>query len=292
MKSHLLAIEWSQGIEDAWSDVATFVPTFIAFLAVLFVGWIIVRIIARAVRKVLQRVGFNEAVSRGPLDDFLSRSDNDAATIVSKVVYYIGLLLVLQMAFAVFGPNAVSAMIDSIIAFVPKAVVALVIIAVAMVIGGAVRDIITTSLGRLPYGRAAGTGAYVAIMVVAGFAALSHMEIAPDIVNAVFYAMLAVIAGSAIVAIGGGGIQPMRMRWERSLARYDEEKGRMKHEVQAARADAAYRSDIVEGQGEVDMSRSQPRAQAPHGQQTQQYGYTDYSGYEGGAYEGGGYEPR
>lgn len=282
MKSNLLAIEFSQGIEDAWSDVATFVPKFIGFLAVLLIGYIVVKIIARVVRKVLHRVGFDNMVARGGLSDMLARSNSDASTIVSKLVYYVLLLLVLQMSFTVFGENPVSEMIDSIIAFVPTAVVALVIMGVAFVIAGAARDIVTASLGRLSYGQAAGTAVYAAIMVIGGFAALSHLRIAPDIVNAVFYAMLAVIAGSAIVAIGGGGIQPMRMRWERTLARYDEEKGRMRHEVQAARADAAYRSDIVEGQGAADMTQSQARARQAQQYGGQQYGYTDYSGYEGG----------
>jgi hypothetical protein len=56
------------------------------------------------------------------------------------------------------------------------------------------------------------------------FAALNQLQIAPAIVNATFYAVLAIIAGSAIVAIGGGGVQPMRARWERTLQRYDQEK--------------------------------------------------------------------
>ena len=35
--------------------------------------------------------------------------------------------------------------------------------------------------------------------------------------------MLAIIVGSAVIAIGGGGIYPMRARWERILAKYDDE---------------------------------------------------------------------
>ena len=39
------------------------------------------------------------------------------------------------------------------------------------------------------------------------------------VLSILFYALLAIIAGSAIVAIGGGGIGPMRAQWEKALGR-------------------------------------------------------------------------
>ena len=35
----MYAISFSEGIEDAWSDVAQFVPKLVAALAILLVGW-------------------------------------------------------------------------------------------------------------------------------------------------------------------------------------------------------------------------------------------------------------
>jgi hypothetical protein len=72
-----------------------------------------------------------------------------------------------------------------------------------------------------------------------------------------------IVAGSAIVAVGGGGIQPMRQRWQNALDRYDEEKPRLRHEVQAAKQRrASGETSMVAGQGNADMTRSPE--QAPH----------------------------
>lgn len=49
--------------------------------------------------------------------------------------------------------------------------------------------------------------------VVALAAALKQLQIATNVVNAVLYATLAAAVGIAIVAVGGGGISPMRSRW-------------------------------------------------------------------------------
>jgi membrane protein required for beta-lactamase induction len=88
-----------------------------------------------------------------------------------------------------------------------------------------------------------------AIWVVGIAAALNQVEIAPEIVNGLFYAMLALIVGVGIVAIGGGGIQPMRERWQRALLRMDQEAPRMRQEAQAnagrARAEMRERTDEV-----------------------------------------------
>jgi hypothetical protein len=48
-----------------WRSVATFAPKLVAFLLILIIGWIVAKLIAKAVDKILERVGFDRAVERG-----------------------------------------------------------------------------------------------------------------------------------------------------------------------------------------------------------------------------------
>ena len=264
----LLGVEWSQGIEDAWSDVATFVPKLVGFLVILFIGWFVAKALARVAKGVLERVGFNSAIERGGIAKALESSPYDAAEMVGKLIFYGLMLLVLQMAFGVFGDNPVSDLIHGVIAYLPKVIAAIVIIVVAAAIASVAKEMIGNALGGLGYGEMLGTIASIAIVTVGVFAALSQLEIAPAIINSLFYAILAVIAGSAIVAIGGGGIQPMRQRWQNALDRYDEEKPRFRQQMQASKeqraAQAAAGTPMVAGQGSADMARSPEHEQAPH----------------------------
>ncbi len=230
------AVEWSRGIEDAWSRVAAFVPKLVGFLLVLFIGYFAAKAIARVADAVLERVGFDRAVERGGVKQALSKSKYDASDIVSKLIFYGLFLLVLQMAFGLFGPNPVSDLIAGVIAYLPKVFAAIVIVVVATAIAAAAKELISAALGGLSYGTALANVASIAIVTLGAFAALNQLQIAPAIVNGLFYALLAVVAGSAIVAIGGGGIQPMRQRWDNALAKWDEEKPRMQHEVRGASA--------------------------------------------------------
>jgi Conserved TM helix len=230
----LAAIQWSQGISDAWSKVASFVPKLFGCLLILVVGYLVAKAVAKAIDKVLERVGFDKAVERGGVKKALDKSQYDASDLVSKVVFYAIFLVVLQMAFGVFEPNPVSDLLAGVIAYLPKVVAAIVIIVVATAVAAAARELIQVSLGGLEFSKTVATVAGGAIVGVGFFAALNQLQIAPAIVNGLFYAVLAVVAGSALIAIGGGGIRPMQQRWEKALGRWDEERPRISNQAAGA----------------------------------------------------------
>jgi len=73
------------------------------------------------------------------------------------------MLIVLQLAFGVFGPNPISDILDGVIAYIPKVLAAIVIIVIAAAIAAAVKDLIQATLGGLEYGRVLATVAGAAM---------------------------------------------------------------------------------------------------------------------------------
>ena len=239
MENALVAVDLGQGVEDAFRSVTVFVPKLLGFLAILVIGYFVAKVIGRVANAALERVGFDRAVERGGIKKALSRSDYDASDILGKVIFYALFLLVLQLAFGVFGPNPVSQLLNAVIAYLPKVIAAIIIIVVAAAIGAAAKSLIENALGGLSYGRPLAATASAAILAVGVFAALSQLEIAPEIVTGLFYAVLAIVAGSAIIAIGGGGIQPMRSRWEQALSRIEQEAPQAREQVRSQRQEQA-----------------------------------------------------
>jgi hypothetical protein len=208
---------FSAAMSDLWRSVAVFVPKFVAFLLILLIGWFVAKAIGKAIDAILERVGFDRAVERGGVKKALAHSRYDASTIVGKLVYYALLLFVLQLAFGVFGPNPISDLIASVIGFVPKAIVAIIIIVVASAIAAAVRDLISNALGGLSYGRVLATIASVFILALGIIAALNQVGIATTVTTPILVAVLATVAGILIVGVGGGLVRPMQSRWESYL---------------------------------------------------------------------------
>ncbi|MEU4715345.1 hypothetical protein AB0F73_17035 [Micromonospora purpureochromogenes] len=230
-------------VADMWRSVLLFIPRAIAFIAILVVGWIIARAVLKIVDKVLERVGFDRAVERGGIKRALERTKYDASDILAKLAYYAVLLFTLQFAFGVWGPNAISDLIRGVVAWLPRAFVAIVIVVVAAAIANAVRDLVTGALGGLSYGRVLGDLTAVFILALGIIAALNQVGVATTVTTPVLIAVLATVAGILIVGVGGGLVKPMQSRWDRWLDRMAEE----------SRAIQVHRQAQAAGRG--DMSR-------------------------------------
>ncbi len=109
-------------------------------------------------------------------------------------MFYALFLVVLTYAFNVFGPNPVSALLASVIAFLPKIFIAIVILVITAAIATAARELVVATLGGLSYGNMLGNLAAGAILFIGLFMALDQLEIAEDIVQTLFTAIIAVIA--------------------------------------------------------------------------------------------------
>lgn len=227
----LAQVDVGQSLQDGFTTVLNFLPNLLAFLAILIIGYFVAKLLERVIDGVLERVGFDRMVERGGVKQALDRTKFDASDILAKIVFYAIMLFVLQMAFGVFGDNPISELLFGVIAFLPKIFVAILIIVIASAIAAAVRELADAAIGSLSYGRILANAAAIVIIGVGIFAALNQVEIAPAIVNGLFYALLAIVVGVTIVAVGGGGIVPMRQRWERALELVDDESDRIREQV-------------------------------------------------------------
>ena len=221
-----------RSFRNVLEQVIAFLPKLAAFLLILIIGYFVAKIFAKLVNKVLERVGFDRAVERGGVKKALAKSQFDASDILAKVVFYAVMLFVLSTAFGVFGDNPISDYLRAIISYLPKVFVAILILVIASAVAAGVKLLVQNALGGLSYGKLLANAASVIILALGVFAALDQLEIAQNVVNAVLYAVLAAVVGVVVVAVGGGGIQPMRMRWERALAKAEAEAPRAASEAQ------------------------------------------------------------
>jgi hypothetical protein len=250
-------IDFQGGLEDAWSRIATFVPKFLGFLLILLVGYFIAKALAKIVDALLERVGFDGLVERGSLKAAFEHSKFDPSDVVGVIVFWAVFLIALQLAFGVFGPNPVSDLIQGIIAYLPNVIVAVIILVLVGALAKVVTDLLSAMLGSAQAGTWIARSAGFAILMLGIFAALDQLKIAPAIVNGLFYAILAIIVGSAIVAVGGGGIGTMRRYWERTSSK-----------LETTAADVKENADPEAGRQAVHDRMQQERAAMSSGSQS------------------------
>ncbi|WP_341720245.1 hypothetical protein QQG74_11265 [Micromonospora sp. FIMYZ51] len=260
-------VDIGTAVADMWRSVLLFVPRAIAFIAILVIGWLIARAVLKIVDTVLERVGFDRAVERGGIKRALERTKYDASDILAKLAYYAVLLFTLQFAFGVWGPNAISNLIAGVVAWLPRAFVAIVIVVIAFAIANAVRDLVSGALGGLSYGKVLADLTAFFIIALGVIAALNQVGIATTVTTPVLVAVLATVAGILIVGVGGGLVRPMQNRWEGWLHRIAEESRAVREQQQGA---AAGRSDMQRQM--ADRAGAEPGREMAGGRGTYQSG--------------------
>ncbi|GAA4958769.1 hypothetical protein GCM10023224_50980 [Streptomonospora halophila] len=266
-----------QGLTDAWSAVASFVPLLAAFLLILIIGWIISKIVGRLVGKGLGKAGLDRGLERSGVGEYFQRSRYSASELCGRIVYYVLLLITLQLAFSVFGPNnPITQLLNEVVAWIPLAIVALVILVVAGMIAKAARDIISSALAGLGYGRLLANIAGLFIMGLGVIAALNQIGVATTVTQPVLIAVLATVGGILVVGVGGGLIRPMQGRWANWLDAAERETGRLREDsYRAGRSDA-----MQQGPGQGAPEQQPTREHSTHGPATM--GGPAQSGRRGG----------
>ncbi|MGH3436080.1 MAG: mechanosensitive ion channel family protein [Sciscionella sp.] len=205
----------TQGLGNAWSVLVSFVPKLLGFLLILLVGWLIAKAVSKAVDFLLGKVGFDKLVEKSGIAGAMGNSPITPRGLLVKLVYYFILLIALNYAFRAFGSgNPVSSMLNQIIAYLPRVLVAVLLVLIAAAIGRVVRDLVTGALGQRPFTKILGTIVFVFIIGLGVIAALSQMGIAMSVTLPVLVTVLGTIGGILVVGVGGGLIRPMQARWE------------------------------------------------------------------------------
>ncbi|MGK5677913.1 mechanosensitive ion channel family protein [Actinoplanes sp. URMC 104] len=249
----------SRGLGDMWHAVVMVVPVAVAFAAILLIGYLVARAARAAATRGLHKAGLDRAVERGAVAG-LFRAE-PPSMLAGRLAFFAVLLLALHLAFGVWGPNPVSALLTALIAWLPRLLVAIVLVLVAATVARAVRDLVAGALGALPYGPLLARAASVVIVTLGVVAALDQVRIATAVTQPLLIAVLATVGGVVVVGAGGGLIKPMQQRWDTWLDRATTGSTAIRDHVRAGRPAEEHRR--YADPGEADETQVIPRQADP-----------------------------
>ncbi len=207
-------VDWKSSITDMLTVVAEFLPKLLIFVVILLVGFFIAKQVRRFVAAGLKKINFDVYIDKAGLGAPLERAGfADSGRFVAKLFYYIIALTTLKVAFDALGIQALSDPIDSLISFIPKVIVAIVLLIVGGIIANVVGDIVRTATAGQPFGHFATKAAVFGVWFIFGFAAFNELGIASDIVNTLFTAIVGSLSAVIIIKFGVGGIWAARDRF-------------------------------------------------------------------------------
>lgn len=202
------------------ADIGRFIPKLIAALLLLWVGNWIAKFLRKWIVRGLEKIGAGRLTAAAGLEPTLEQAGTSGVALIGQVIYFLILLVFIQIAAEVLGIEQITALLDTLIAYLPLVVVALIVLFIAAAIANwAARAV-------QPFAESRNVGwvstvVRVSILVFGVLAALDTLNFAPSVISKVENTLLQYLPLSVLVAgaisFGIGGIDTAK-QWWRKLA--------------------------------------------------------------------------
>jgi hypothetical protein len=192
-------------LTTAFDGLVAFLPSLIAGLVILLVGYVVAKVLQRLTRALGRRIGLERLGDRLGM-----RSETEpypASAWAGKAVFFVVMLATFLQAARAWNLGFIAVGLAIVMAYLPRVLAACLIFGAALYAANWTRD-------RLANRRLEGAASTIrflpsiargVILAVGMFMVLRELEFAPDIVNAAFIIILSGIAVAGAIAFGFGG---------------------------------------------------------------------------------------
>jgi hypothetical protein len=190
-------------------QVANLLPRLGLGVVVLILGWLLARAARFTVNKGLRAINFNVVTERAGLDGFLKQGGvkTDTVGILGLLVYWLVILAALFVAASGLDLTHVTDLLERVILFLPKAILAVLILAFGGYFARFVGLSVTTYCKNVGIrdGELLGRLAQYAILGFIVLITLDHMGVGGDIIRLTFLIVLGGVVLALALAFGIGG---------------------------------------------------------------------------------------
>ncbi|MCW5661385.1 MAG: hypothetical protein KIT60_27085 [Burkholderiaceae bacterium] len=190
-------------------QIGAFLPRLLVAVGVLIVGWLIAKAARFTTVKALRAFNFHVLTERAGIDGFLQQggTEKDATDLFALIVYWLVILAALIIASNGLGLSQVTDLLTRVMLFLPKLLVALVLLIIGSYFGRFVGQAVTTYLRNAEIADADLLGFVVRYAIVAFVVLLAfdHLDIGGGLIQNTFLILLSGVVLALALAFGIGG---------------------------------------------------------------------------------------
>ncbi len=191
------------------NEIAVALPKIIGAILILLIGWIIARLIKRAIIKLLQLIKLNKLAEKVGIEKFLKEGGlkKTSVDLIGSLFYWIIMLTVILAVFNSLQLTSAQELFNSIILFIPNIIVALIILLFGLYAARFISTVLSSSLKNMKDKTAELIEkiAYYSIVVFTIFLVLGQLKIAQDIITNAFILVFGAFCLAFGIAFGLGG---------------------------------------------------------------------------------------
>ena len=203
----------TQALKDsftqAWTQVIMIAPKLVAMVAVLVAGYVLARWIGGLIAVISEKIGLQTAAEKSGL----ARSMHDVGirrpvpAIVGGLTFWLLMSVFVMAAFSILGLESVSLATKEVVNYIPKVLVATVVVVVGLLAATFVRGVVATSADRggLAYAEYRAGGCYWVRPILTFIAAFNQLGIQFALLEQLILVGSAGLAAGFALAFGLGG---------------------------------------------------------------------------------------
>ena len=190
-------------------QAAELAPRVVLAIVVLLVGWVIAKVVRFAIARGLRAINFRVLTERAGMDAFLRNGGirADTTELIALLCYWVVILAALIVGFNGLGLTYVTDLLAKVVLFVPKVLVALVILAFGAYFARVVGEAVAAYFRNVQMQDAdlLGRIAQYALLTFVILIALDQVAVGGDIVRQTFLIILAGVVFALALAFGLAG---------------------------------------------------------------------------------------
>jgi Conserved TM helix/Mechanosensitive ion channel len=204
---------WGQvfvtSFQQAFSQIIALAPRALALVVVLIAGYAVAKVVGRVVAALSDRIGLPTAAERGGLVESMKRVgiSRSVSNILGQIVFWFLMCVFLMAAFNILELQALSDAMQSVVAYIPRLLVATVVVVIGLLIANFLRGVIATSADRvgISYAERLATGCYYVLALMTFIAAFDQLAIKFALLEQMILISFAAVALGLGLAVGLGG---------------------------------------------------------------------------------------
>ena len=205
---HSTNVLWNSFV-TAFQPMINGAPLVIAAVIVLVIGFIASRYVGRGVSRLSEKLGLQTAGERSGLSDSMQQVgiQRSVSQILGTIVFWLLMSVFLMAACNILELPSVTNAMENVVNYIPKLLVASVIVVVGLLLSSFLRGVIATSADRvgISYAQQLATACYYLLAMMGFIAAFDQLAIKFELLNYVILIAFGAVAVGFGLAFGLGG---------------------------------------------------------------------------------------
>ena len=138
-------------LKEKMLEMIDVIPNLVAAISIFIVGLLLAKFLRRIIKKILSKTGIDRLADRLNEVDLIASSSVDIvpSKLLSSIVYYMILLVFVMASVEAMGMKALSDLMTDIINYVPKAISALFVLIIGVLIIDMIKKVVQTACESL-----------------------------------------------------------------------------------------------------------------------------------------------